>query len=264
MSVTAVAAMSILGAICGSGLYIISRRYSVKMDERIDSVLEVLPGANCGACGFGSCLALAEAVVSAVDNVQRIPRCIQGGDEVSSEIEAILSVQAEKPEKLTSTLICDGGSKCGDRFEYEGVDDCREVIFLNEEGNKTCRYACVGHGTCERTCPFDAITMGDDGLPKVDRYLCRGCGLCVKECPRNVLRLSNAEEYYYVACSSHDDAKKVKSVCEIGCIACRTCEKNCPVDAVHVTDNLSLIDPEKCNGCGICAEKCPRKVIKAL
>jgi electron transport complex protein RnfB len=204
MSVTAVVAMGFLGALCGSGLYLVSKRYAVEMDERIDLVLEVLPGANCGACGFGSCAAFA------------------------------------------------------------GVNDCKEVVFLNEEGDKTCRYACIGHGTCARTCPFDAIIIGEDGLPIIDKYHCRGCGLCVKECPRDVLRLASIDEDYYVACSSRDSGKEVKKVCEIGCIACKICEKNCPVNAVHVKDNLALIDPLKCTGCGVCAEKCPREVILSM
>lgn len=258
---TAIAALSALGAICGSGLYYISKRYATEMDERVNQVMEILPGANCGACGYGSCEGLAEAVVKAVDEVKRIPRCILGGDEVTSEIESILGIHAERPEKQISRLRCSGGSRCQDRFRYVGVDDCREVIFLSEEGDKACTHACVGHGTCARICPFDAITMGVDGLPIIDRYYCRGCGLCVKECPRKVLTLSKIDEHFYVACSSHEPGKVVRKICEMGCIACKICEKNCPVDAVHVVDNLAVIDPEKCTGCAICYEKCPRKVI---
>jgi electron transport complex protein RnfB len=264
MSVTAVVAMGAMGAICGSGLYLLSKRYSVEMDERIDQVLEVLHGANCGACGFGSCLGLAEAIVESVDSLERIPRCIQGGDEVASEIEGIMGVHPEKPEKQISVLRCCGGTRCLNRFDYMGVDDCKEVIFLNQEGDKECKFACLGHGTCARTCPFDAIKMGEYGLPVIDKYLCRGCGLCVKECPRDVLKLAKIDEDYLVACSSNDPVKVVKSVCEIGCIACKICEKNCPVDAVKVIDNLAIINPEKCTGCGICAEKCPRGVILSI
>ncbi len=180
------------------------------------------------------------------------------------EIESILGVHAERPLKQISRLRCSGGKRCLDRFDYIGVNDCKEVVFLNEEGDKACKYACVGHGTCARICPFDAIKMGSDGLPVIDKYLCRGCGLCVQECPRRVLKLSGEKEFYYVACSSLDTAKEVRRKCEAGCIACKICEKNCPVDAVHVIDNLAIIDPLKCNGCGICAEKCPRKVILSI
>jgi electron transport complex protein RnfB len=261
MSVAAVAAMGLIGTLCGTGLYIISKIYAVETDERIDKVLEALPGANCGACGFGSCADLAEAAVKSVDDLKKIPRCIQGGDEVASEIEAILGVQPEKPEKQVSTLVCSGGVKCRDRFNYIGVDDCREVVFLNKEGDKACAFACIGHGTCARVCPFDAISMGEDGLPIIDRYLCRGCGLCVKECPKEVLMLSNTDWRYFVACSSHDRGRYVKAVCEMGCIACGICEKVCPADAIHVIDNLAVIDQVKCTSCGVCAEKCPRKVI---
>jgi len=262
MSTTpAIAALGALGALCGSGLYYLSKRYATEMDERVDRVMEVLPGANCGACGYGSCGVMAEAIVKAVDEVKRIPRCIQGGDEVASEIESILGIEAEQPEKQISRLRCSGGRRCLDRFKYVGIDDCREVIFLSEEGDKACTYACIGHGTCANLCPFDAITMGDDSLPIIDRLLCRGCGLCVQECPRNVLELSKIDDHFIVSCSSLDTGKDVRKICEMGCIACKICEKNCPVDAVHVIDNLAVIEPEKCTGCAICYEKCPRKVI---
>jgi electron transport complex protein RnfB len=264
MSVAAVVAMGALGAICGSGLYLLSKRYAFEMDERIDRVLEVLPGANCGACGFGSCQAFAEVVVKSVDEVEKIPRCIQGGNEVASEIETILGVYPEKPEKQISTLRCSGGTRCLDRFDYVGVEDCKEVVFLNQEGDKECRFACLGHGTCARTCPFDAINMGESGLPVIDKYLCRGCGLCVKECPRGLWKLAKFDENFFVACSSNDPGKVVKHVCEIGCTACKICEKNCPAEAVKVIDNLAVIDSRKCTGCGICAEKCPRGVILSI
>ncbi len=49
--------------------------------------------------------------------------------------------------------------------------------------------------------------------------------------------------------------------CSVGCIGCKMCERMCKFDAVKVTDNIAYIDPEKCTGCGACAEKCPKKII---
>ena len=62
--------------------------------------------------------------------------------------------------------------------------------------------------------------------------------------------------------SSKDKGKDVMSVCKVGCIGCKLCEKNCEADAIHVVDNIAYIDQDKCTGCGVCAEKCPKKIIK--
>lgn len=259
-----VAALGAVAAACGLALELTARKFAVKVDERIEKVLDALPGSNCGACGYGGCAALAEAVVRNADALKKIPRCVQGGDMVMHEIEEILKIQIAPEEKKAAVLLCSGGANCAQRFIYEGINDCREVVFLNEEGDKACSYACIGHGTCEKICPFDAITMGSNKLPSIDRKLCRGCGLCVEACPKKVLRLASVNEPYYVACSSKDKGSFVKKVCKMGCIACMLCEKVCPtepVKAVKVENNLAAINPKLCNGCGACAEKCPRKVI---
>jgi len=256
--------LGIVAAACGLALELTARKFAVKADERIEKVLEALPGSNCGACGYGGCAALAEAVVRNADAFKKIPRCIQGGDKVMREIEEILKVQIAPEEKKVAMLLCSGGVNCAQRFIYEGINDCREVVFLNEEGDKACGYACIGHGTCEKVCPFDAIMMGADRLPCIDKKLCRGCGLCVNACPKKVLRLASISELYYVACSSKDKGSVVKKICKTGCIACGICEKACPIEpvkAVKVESNLAAINPALCSGCGACAEKCPRKVI---
>ena len=111
-----------------------------------------------------------------------------------------------------------------------------------------------------KACPFDAIHIVD-GIAKVDEKVCKACGKCVAACPKHLIELVPYEAMHLVQCSSKDKGKDVMNACSVGCIGCHLCEKNCTSDAIHVVDNIAYIDQEKCTGCGICAEKCPKKII---
>ena len=80
-------------------------------------------------------------------------------------------------------------------------------------------------------------------------------------CPNSVISLEPYDTKYQVQCNSHDKGKDVMSVCKSGCIGCGLCVKQCEFGAVTLENNLAVIDPEKCQNCGKCAEKCPKKII---
>jgi len=150
-----------------------------------------------------------------------------------------------------------------DNFDYFGIGDCAAAA-LSQGGPTACRYACIGLGTCASVCPFDAITMGDDGLPKVDIDKCVACGKCVAACPRGIIILAPTNRYIHVLCSSRDKGALVRKLCKAGCIACKLCEKACKFDAIKVEDNIAKIDYEKCTLCGACVEACPRGIIRDI
>ena len=127
-------------------------------------------------------------------------------------------------------------------------------------GQKACEYGCLGFGSCVKACPFDAIHIVD-GIAVVDYEACKACGKCIAVCPKQIIELIPYEAKHVVRCSSKGKGKEVMSVCSVGCIGCGICQKNCPAEAITVTDNLAHIDQSKCTGCGICAEKCPKKII---
>ncbi|MEE0259534.1 MAG: 4Fe-4S binding protein, partial [Coprococcus comes] len=95
----------------------------------------------------------------------------------------------------------------------------------------------------------------------VDQEACKACGKCVAKCPRHLIELVPYDKQTRVACSSHAKGKAVTAACELGCIGCKKCEKNCPSEAITVTDFCAHIDYDKCTGCGKCKEVCPRHVI---
>jgi electron transport complex protein RnfB len=249
-----------LGAVFGIGLAFAAQKFAVKTDPKVEQVRDVLPGANCGACGFAGCQGFAEAVVANADVAPNL--CAPGKASVAEAVALITGKKAEAKEALYARIICQGNlEKSARRFKYEGVRDCRAAILAGG-GDKACRYGCLGYGTCSRVCPFGAITMTDDDLPFVDIVKCTGCRKCEASCPTKVIEVLPASWQVLVACHSKDKGTDTRKNCLTGCIACGACVKVCPFNAPSVTNNLSRLDPGKCRVCGLCVSKCPTDAIK--
>jgi len=243
-----------LGLVIGAALLVASIKFSVKVDEREAAVRAVLPGANCGACGFPGCDGYAAAVASGAASLNK---CSVGGANVARSIGEIMGQEAGAVEPMVAFLVCRGGRDVAPtRFQYQGAADCRQAALLLG-GPKACIYGCVGLGHCAGVCPFNAISMGRTGLPVIAEKRCTGCGNCVNGCPKNTLRLVPRSKLVVLACVSRDKGKAVKNVCQVGCIGCGLCVKACPTKALAMKDNLPEMDPEKCIDCGICVHRCP-------
>jgi NADPH-dependent glutamate synthase beta subunit-like oxidoreductase/formate hydrogenlyase subunit 6/NADH:ubiquinone oxidoreductase subunit I len=130
----------------------------------------------------------------------------------------------------------------------DGLQDCAAAARL-DAGEIACAYSCLGFGDCQRACPNDAITMGENGLPGVDVETCVGCGTCVAECPRDVMALIPTDDPSVIPCRNRDKGGKVKKICSAGCLGCGLCERACPHDAIAMESNLAVIDYEKCQIC---------------
>lgn len=245
------------GLVCGLLLALAAKYLSVEVDERIEKITELLPGANCGGCGYAGCSAYAAAVFAG----EAAPDCCSaGGATVVEGIAEIMGISASARQQMVATVLCQGTYNAAVlRYEYEGIDDCYAAARLGG-GQKACAYACLGLGSCVKACPFGAIAV-ENGVARVDKEKCTGCGACVKACPKSVIALIPEDVKYYVGCSSKNKGAAMKDKCTVGCIGCRICEKNCPSQAISVNDNLAVIDYAKCTGCGVCAEKCPKKII---
>ena len=246
------------GLLLGLFLGLADKKFKVEVDEKELAIRDVLPGNNCGGCGYAGCDALAKAIAS---GEAPAGACPVGGAPVAEKVGAIMGVEAEAGVRMAAFVKCAGDcEKTKVQYEYTGVKDCSMMAFVPAGGAKSCAYGCLGYGSCVKACPFDAIHIVK-GIAKVDKEQCKACGKCVEACPRNLIELVPYEQEFLVQCSSKDKGKAVMQACEVGCIGCRKCEKICEHGAVSVNDNLAHIDPEKCVGCGKCAEACPKKII---
>ncbi len=247
-----------LGILFGIVLAIAARVFAVKTDPRIDEILEVLPGANCGGCGYSGCAALADAIVKGEAKPTACNACGAAG---AQKIGVIMGVEVEETVPVHAHVMCAGNCETAIyKYQYEGAGDCIAAEKLGG-GNKTCPNGCIGLGTCVTACKYDAIHVVN-GLAVVDDTKCTGCGACTMICPKHIISLIPVSSKYSVQCRSVEPGALTRKQCAVGCIGCKICEKNCPADAIHVEGSVAVIDQSKCTHCGICAEKCPRKIIK--
>lgn len=259
--VIGIIAITVIGIICGIILTIASKVMAVAEDERIPLIRECLPGANCGACGYAGCDGYAKALVE--DEGVKTNLCVPGAEAVSQKISDILGVAFEDVASQVAVVRCRGDySATEDKMDYRGIESCAAAkLFFGGRG--MCTFGCMSLGDCAKACPNDAICL-ENGIARIDTRKCTGCGICTKTCPNNLIALTPGTAKVIVACSSSEKGASVRKKCSYGCIACKKCEKECPVGAVTVEGNLARIDQSKCTGCGKCAEVCMTGCITAL
>lgn len=253
--------MAALGFLFATGLVLAYRKLRVEEDPRVEKVNEILPQANCGACGYSGCRAFAEAVTKGKAPANGCP---VGGEEVALQVADILGVEAGEVIKKVARLHCRGTKEAAlSRGSYLGISTCAASHLVG--GNKQCSFGCMGFADCVRSCQFEAMFMGEDGLPKIIEENCTACGKCVEACPRNLLELHPIDQNILVYCRSEDGPKASRKVCKNACIACNICVRACP-EAIVMENNLAVItdykkiDPEKIPD----IEKCPTAAIGRL
>ncbi len=250
--------IGLIGMVIGASLAVAAKYLAVREDPRIGGVTELLPGANCGGCGYAGCADYARAVVMAGAD---ITLCAPGGPECVAALAGFLGMTAGSVEKKTAVVLCCGDDEAARRrFAYNGIADCA-AAHATAGGEKTCTYGCLGYGSCGRVCPVNAIVI-EKGLARVRKDLCIACGKCVAACPRALIRLVPAAASIHVLCSSKDKGPVVKQACETGCIGCRLCTKFGDEGAFVMDGFLARVDYSVPVTREEVIEKCPAKCIR--
>lgn len=239
---TTAIAIGAIGLAAGVMLAVAARFLMVHEDPRIDQALEILPGANCGGCGFAGCSDYAKAMVV---SDAAINLCAPGGEQTIRKLAELLGKNAEPVERQTAIVLCGGDrEKAPSKSEYNGVADCAAAHAVNG-GDKRCRYGCLGYGSCARVCPVGAIEITDQRLAVVHPEICIACGACVKACPRNLIKLVPRRRSIHVLCSSKDKAPDVKKACSVGCIGCTKCTRLVEDKEIAMDGALAVVDYDK-------------------
>ncbi|MDR1887539.1 MAG: Fe-S cluster domain-containing protein [Prevotellaceae bacterium] len=261
-----VVVLSSLGVVSAVILYFVAQKFKVFEDPRIDETVEILPGANCGGCGFAGCRAFAEALVKN-DDISTL-LCPVGGSSVMSKAAELLGKAVETKDAMIAVVRCAGSCEVRPRTNrFDGAESCL-VMATTYAGDTGCGFGCLGQGDCVVSCGFDAIRINPETrLPEVDDEKCTACGSCVKACPKFIIELRKKgpkNRRIFVSCVNKDKGGTARKSCGTACIGCAKCRKACAFDAITIDSNLAYIDNAKCKLCRKCVPECPTNAIREL
>ncbi len=256
--IIALAALGSLTLLLATMLIVANKKLYVYEDPRIDTVEDMLPHANCGACGFPGCRPFAEALVTGI----ALPgKCTVSSEEGRQRIAAFLGVALGAEEKRVARLACGGGTNVArNRAQYSGISSCRGAALVSG-GGKGCFWGCLGFGDCEAVCDFDAITMNAFSLPVVDVDKCTACGDCVEACPKDLFSLQPVSHRLWVNCKNLEAGDEILEECQVACTACGRCAMDAPGNLITMARNLPVVNYSENHNTQVPIQRCPTGAI---
>lgn len=251
--------LAFLGIALGLFLSFADKKFSIEKNEKLASLESIMPGANCGGCGFAGCTAYAEAVFN---GTAQPGLCSPGGQNLADKMAEIMGISVGVVEKKVAFVFCKNTcEKTKKDYKYYGIEDCNAASLLFK-GDNACKFSCLHLGSCIKVCESNAISKDSSGNIVVNPELCVGCGKCQAVCPNGVIRLIPANARLVVACNSKDKGAEVRQKCDFGCIGCKICETKFPESGFKVNDNLAVADYSVYTEDSVKAmNACPRKII---
>lgn len=255
---TALIALGSLTLLLAIMLIVANKKLYVFEDPRIDTVEDMLPHANCGACGYPGCRPFAEALVAG----KTLPgKCSVSSEDGRAAIANFLGVALGAEEKRVARLACAGGTNVTlNRAKYQGIQSCQAASLVSG-GGKGCFWGCLGHGDCEAVCDFDAISMNEFGLPVVDVDKCTACGDCVEVCPKDLFSLHPISHRLWVNCKNLEQGDDILEECQVACTACGKCVMDAPGNLISMVHNLPVINYSENHKTDVPIQRCPTGAI---
>lgn len=246
-----------LTTLLGTALVLAGHWLQVHEAPRVGAVEALLPGANCGACGYPGCAPFAEALAK---GEAEPAQCTVSDAAGRASLAAYLGVQEGQVVRRVARLACAGGTQVArSRAEYRGIASCAGAAAV-AGGTKGCPWGCLGYGDCEQACDFQAIAMNLHRLPVVEEPRCTACGDCVSACPKDLFSLVREEVGLFVRCNSHERGQLALEHCEVGCDAGGRCAKDAP-EGVRMHRNLPLVSATPALPCRQAIDRCPTGAI---
>ncbi|MBF0246806.1 MAG: RnfABCDGE type electron transport complex subunit B [Alphaproteobacteria bacterium] len=161
--IIAILSLAVLGLGLGLMLGFASKYLKVEAGALVREISDMLPGSQCGQCGFPGCGPAAEAVAG---GQAPVTLCPPGGPSLALALANKLGVSAD----------------------LSGMEEhIPKVAFINER-------LCIGCTKCFKRCPTDALVGANRQIHVVIRDACTGCGKCVEVCPTESVQLREEPE----------------------------------------------------------------------